>query len=337
MEEKKSGNWIYVLILIGVVLIWGTAPNVSKYLLGYYSPAIKVAFASAIAFVAMLCICARKLNKLNKQYFLIALPTGAVYSIATVLQQIGLSKTTPTMYAFLENLSCLVVPVMVWIMTKKRPLVFQFIAAGICVLSVYILGGGGSIFSGGFGMGDVLCAAAGLLYGINIAVTGIKARKLDAGLYLLVQFGVHCVISTTYALLFEDIVFSFAVGHLALSIGITLVSSVLGWILRTICLKHLNPSLVAVIMPFSSVVTAIISVVLGNDVLTASLVFGALLGLLATFVSDFDPARIRQRILAARRARAKKLLSQNVSLALEGELAVADEPTPSQENNSSIA
>ncbi len=294
MVVKKNNRTVYLLLLILVVCIWGISPNVSKFLLGHYSPAAKTMFTSFVSFVAMLCVCAKKLRLLNKEYFKIALPTGIFYSVACILQQVGLKTTTPTMYSFLENLSCLVVPLLVWQMTKKRPRIFQIIAAALCIFSVYILGGG-SLFSGGFGVGDLLCGLAGLFYGVNIAVTGVKAKNLDSGLYLLIQFGVHCIISTAYALLFEDIVFSFEIGHLALCIGITLVSGVLGWNLRTICLKHIDASLVAVIMPFSSVVTAIISVVVGNDVLTVNLVIGAVLGVLSALISDFDPARFKKQ------------------------------------------
>ncbi len=323
-EKAKGGRTVYLLLLIFVVLIWGTAPNVSKYLLGHYSPAAKTAFTSLVAFLAVLGICAGKLKKLNRQYFKIAVPTGVFYSSAYVLQQIGLSKTSPTMYAFLENLSCLVVPLMVWVMTRRRPRIFQFIAAGLCILSVYILGGG-SLFSGGLGVGDLLCGLAGLLYGVNIAVTGIKAKKLDAGLYLLIQFGVNCIISTTYALSFEDITFSVNAGHLALCIGITLVSSVMGWIIRTVCLQHLDPSLVAVVMPFSSVVTAIISVIIGNDVLSVNLVVGALLGVFAALVADFDPVRFKKKF------RKKAVVKEGVAEVSPQEEVAPVPPSPQEE------
>ncbi len=291
MKKKRlSKKAFYTCVLFGVVIVWGIAPNAHKYLFGYYSPAVKTAFTALIAFVAMLAISGKKLKTLNKDYFKVALPTGAFYSVACVLQQIGLSKTTPTMYAFLENLACLVVPFLVWYMTKTRPSYFKFIGALLCLFSVYILGGGK--LDGAFGLGDLLCALSGVLYGVNIAVTGVKAKNLDSGLYLTVQFGVHLIISTAYAFLFErPIVFSWDFGALALCVGITLVSTVIGWLLRTICLKHLDASVVSVIMPFASVVTATASVLIGSDILTPYLVVGAILGLAAAIIADLEPKK----------------------------------------------
>ncbi len=285
-ENIKNKKTFYYFILIFVVIIWGIVPNISKFLLGHYSPAAKTAFASAVAFFALLAISFKKLKKLNKQYFKIAVPTGVFYSSACILQQIGLNKTSPTMYAFLENLSCLVVPFLVWYITRKRPSYFKFAASLLCILSVYILGG--AKLESTFSIGNILCGLAGIFYGINIAVTGTKSKGLDVFLYLLIQFGVHFVISTVYAFLFENIVFSFDVGLISLLTAITLVSTVLGWILRTICLQNLDATVVSVIMPFASVVTTIISIFAGSDKISLFLIIGVIVGLLAAIISDIE-------------------------------------------------
>ena len=59
---------------------------------------------------------------------------------------------------------------------------------------------------------------------------------------------------------------------LLLLIAYVLISSVLGWIIRTKCLIHLDATFVAIAMPFSSVITAVISVIIGTDKLTTNLI-----------------------------------------------------------------
>ena len=49
-------------------------------------------------------------------------------------------------------------------------------------------------------------------------------------------------------------------------------------------MKHVAPTVVAVMMPFSSIITSIISVALGMDVLTINLVAGAILGFIAMVI-----------------------------------------------------
>ena len=49
-------------------------------------------------------------------------------------------------------------------------------------------------------------------------------------------------------------------------------------------MKHVDASIVAVIMPFSSIIAGVLSVLLGMDVLSKELVIGALLGLVSMLI-----------------------------------------------------
>ncbi len=286
---KAKPKYIYLLMLCAVVFVWGCMPIITKELYAYFSPAIQTAFGGIISFTALFIINIPILKQLNKSYFIVAVPTGIFYALACVFQKVGLEYTTPVMFAFLENLSCIVVPILVWIISKARPHVFKFIAAILCLFSVFVLSGGFSGFSSGFGIGEILCGLAGIFYGVNIAFTGMKAKGLNARLYLMIQFFIQAVISLIYALIFEETRFPTSAGIISLYIGIVLISSVGGWIVRTISVVNLDPTLVAVIMPFSAVITSVLSVALGKDVLTLSLIFGAILGVASCIISAFEP------------------------------------------------
>ena len=52
-------------------------------------------------------------------------------------------------------------------------------------------------------------------------------------------------------------------------------------------MKFINATVVAVMMPFSAVVTGTLSVIVGMDELTTNLVIGAILGLTAMLVCAF--------------------------------------------------
>lgn len=86
----------------------------------------------------------------------------------------------------------------------------------------------------------------------------------------------------------EKIVFSFNPVHIIFSIFVTITSSVLCWILRTNSMKHIDASAVAVITPFSAVITIITSVMFGTDVLNLNLICGGVLGMIAIFLSSFE-------------------------------------------------
>ena len=160
----------------------------------------------------------------------------------------------------------------------------------LCLGGVFVLCGGN--LEGGLGPGVILCALAGVFYSVNIAGTGIYAKRLDTGLYLLVQFAVQFVVSATYSILFiKEPQFSFHPLHLGALAGTVLLSTVLCWIIRTACLKKLDPSFIAVAMPFSSVVTGVISVLTGADTLSLALIGGAVLIFAAIMISGLADSK----------------------------------------------
>ena len=290
-SEKRSVTVAWGT-LIFVVLLWGFSPLVTLYFYSYYSPTIRVALAALISAASLAALCGKKLRLLNKSYFLVAVPTGIFYTAANLLQKIGLQYTTPAHYAVLENLACVVVPLLLLVLIKKKPTALTMFAAALCLGSTIIITGFFDPSGAVSVRGDLLCALAGIFYGFNTAATGVFAKKFYVPLYLMIQMLTEMVISTVCAILFhvqgiEPIQFCWRweifLGHMAM----VLCVSTFGWVLRTNAMKKVSPSVVAVIMPFSSVVTAVLSVLLGKDTFSWSLVIGVVLGVVAIILSGF--------------------------------------------------
>ena len=103
---------------------------------------------------------------------------------------------------------------------------------------------------------------------------------------------VHFVVSATYSLIFvKEPQFSFAPLHLISLVGIVLLSTVLCWLIRTACLKKLDPSFVSIVMPFTAVITSIVSVITGTDQLSFALVGGAVFITAAILISSLADSK----------------------------------------------
>lgn len=285
--------------LFFVIFIWGLYPIFTSNLLEQYSPSIFTFTGSLISGIMLLIICIPRLNMLNKSYFKVAVPTGIFFALANLLQKIGLPYTTPTQYAFLENLSCVVVPVLLFIFIRKKPGTLTITASVLCLIGCFVLSG--LDFSGGgisFGKGEILCALAGAFYGVNIAATGAYAKKLYAPLYVMIQMWVNVVVSLIIAVVLncvrvngtpvEAIKFSWEWKYLLFLTALVLSVSALGWVIRTIALKYVNASVVAVMMPFSAVITGIVDVIIGTQFFTLNLLFGGLLVVVSSILSSVD-------------------------------------------------
>lgn len=290
MKRLQNSNFIYYVGIVFVVLIWSLYPILTKRLFTLYTPSLWDSAGSLIAVLSLLVISRKKLHLLNWAYFKAAVPTGAFFSAACLLQKFGLTMSTPAMFAFLENLSVIFVPILMLFFAKQKLTWVKILSAVICLGGVFVLCGGNGQLQ--FGKGEVLCALAGIFYSVNIAGTGAFAKKLDTGLYLMVQFMVQCIISVTYSALFlEEWNFSFAPQHLLSLVSIVLISSVLCWLIRTACLKKLDPSFVAVAMPFTAVITSALSVWIGTDTLSFGLVAGAALIFAAILISGLADSK----------------------------------------------
>ncbi len=288
MSEMGKGRAYAGLIF--VIFIWGISPLVTLYFYDFFSPTIRISIGAAVSGIAMLLISLPQRRLLDKSYFKIAVPTGACVAIANILQKIGLQYTTPTHYAFLENLSVVLVPVLLFLLTRKKPNALTITASFLCLVSSMILTG---MLTGGATVnwtGDLLCALAGLFYGVNIAVTGTYAKRFFVPLYLTIQILVEALISFVSALVFdavgiEEILFTPDLLPILLNVGFVLISSTLGWLIRTNAMKKVDPTVVAVMMPFSSVVTTIASIFMGKDTVSYTLIIGAVLGFVAIILS----------------------------------------------------
>ncbi len=286
--------------LFFVIFVWGCSPMLTLELYKYYSPSARLLVSGIILLLAYVLLSKKYIREWNRDYLKIGLSTGFFMALANISQKIGLLYTTPAKYAFLENLSCVSVPILMYFFIKKKPTFMTLLSSVTCLFSVFVLNGVSFGTGSAWGIGEVLCAIAGILYGFNIAGTGAFARKLYAPLYLATQqiaaivvYGVATIAFDKISLsgsatTIEPIVFSREPMHLLFLIFVALLTSALCWTIRTNAMKYVEASTVAIIMPFSSVVTSIISIIQGNDKLSTNFVLGGALGLIAIFMSSYD-------------------------------------------------
>lgn len=304
VEEKKSGAVApYYLSLCFVIFVWGMSPVINPYIYTVFSPTVCSGIGGLAAALSLVIMNFKNLKMINADYFKIAIPTGIINSVASIIQKIGLLYTTPARYAFLENLSCVVVPVMMFFLVRKKPGAIKIIASVLCLFGCFMLAGADT--TGGIGVGELLCSLSGILYGFNIALTAVYATKLISGLYVLLHMVVHVFISfaATISLNYieiggkpiEPMRFEWNYEMLAIIVVVAILSNTLCWTLRTDAMKHIDATIVAVMMPFSAVVTGLVSVALGLDSISYSFVIGALIVLLASILSGLGDLKINKR------------------------------------------
>jgi len=296
MDKSKKLALMAYAEIIAVVVIWGLIPSAKKALIGdSFSASVYSAITTFSGACCLLFTSWRQLKLLNRSYFKVAVPTGVCVGAGALAQALAYNfDASPTNQAFLENLSCVVVPIILFIIIKKKPTPLLIVASALCLASSAVLAG---VFDVGlnFRVADVLNAVAGVFYGINIAFTGVYAKKFVAPLYVMIQLFVQAAFSAVLAVVLNylkiggEVVDPFAFTPNPMIIlavfGIGIITNSVCWTLRTTAMKHVSASVVAVIMPFSAVITGVFAVMVGQDKPTYSLLVGAVLGLAAGVLS----------------------------------------------------
>ena len=295
MNKKTVISFIGLLI---VVVLWGIAPVVSKYMFDnkFYSPALLVALRGALSIIVMglLMIITGEFKFLNKSYW-ICIPAGLILGAAYLFQFIGLDSTTPAKNTFLESFSCIAVPLTVFILAKEKPSVVSISAALVCVLGAFVLCGNGFDFSALFTaptIGDILSAVGGIFFGIDIGFTKVFAKGKNSRLYVFIQLIVLTIMAFAYAIPFEkDLHFSWDFPIRMNLIFIGVICTAVCWVLRTKCIANVSAVTCAVLMPMSAVVAAFFSFITRMEAFSWNVIIGGVIITLAIIISGIFDAK----------------------------------------------
>ncbi len=299
-KNRPFPKIVYYGMLILVTIVWGLDPIVNSHLYQYYSAAALSSLSTLFSAIFFFFLSVRKLKLLNKEYIRTALPIGVLNSLACLLQRIGLQYTTPAKYAFLEHLSCIVVPIILFFFLRKKTPRLQWAASLLCLFGCLILTGAGTE-AVTLGIGEVLCGTAGILFGVCIVTTGTYTKNLDIGLFMMIHMFVYFLTSVTLAIglhhthyngqPIETFVFSFDIRHLLFSMLFGFLSVGLCWLLKNEATRNISSSAVAVISPLAAVVASIVSVGMGLDKLSPSLIISSAMIVGAAILSGISEAR----------------------------------------------
>ena len=297
---KKEIKIISFLVLVAVVALWGVAPVVSKTAFDSFSPGMLIALRGAFAIVVMAIIINKNFKKINKSY-LICIPAGIFLALAYIFQFVGLKYTVPSKNTFLENISCLSIPLFMFLFIREKPTWYSIVSGIICVIGSLILVGKGfnflEFFKSGDLKGDGLSAIGGLFFGLDIAFTKVFCKDKDPLLYVFLQLCVMTVISFAYAFIFEGQVFNclmyaFDIRSILMVAFLGIICTAVCWVSRAWAMRYTDAMTVSLLVPLSAVVATCLSIAYNIEKFNYNLLVGGLVIMLSIAMSAiFDYRR----------------------------------------------
>lgn len=275
--------------LLLAATIWGYSFVTVKDSLDYIGPMYMIAYRYTIAALAMSLIFIKKWKLLNKEYLLQGLFTGSFLFLAYVTQTIGCDYTTAGKNAFLTTVYVIFIPFITWLLSRKRPRFYVFIAAFMSITGIGFLALG-SDDAGGLNVGDILTIICGIFFALHIIFTEKFNHRGGDPLFLtLLQFVFTAIFGWISAPIYDG-AFPVATAFTGRVVGsmlyLGLLSTMVGFSLQNIGLKYVQSSLASLFLSFESVFGILFSTIFLHEAFTLKMFFGCVLIFTAVLLAE---------------------------------------------------
>lgn len=278
-------------LLVIAAAIWGFAFLFQKAAMRHVGPVQFVAARSIVACLALLPLAFAEMRVGGVKWREVgaaALPAGAVFFAAAVLQQAGLVTASVTNTGFLTALYVVVVPFIVWLLMARRPAPAVWIAVLLSFSGTWLLGGG---TLGAFSLGDGLVAASASLWALHVVMTGQAGSFGRPITFTALQFLAVAILGGIAALATEPIT---VCGLRAAWIEIAyvgLLSSALTFTMFSVALRHTGPSEASIIVSSETLFAAFGAWLVMGERLAGVRWTGAGLIVAATLIVQLGPGK----------------------------------------------
>ncbi len=286
--------------LLLVAFIWGVAFAVVKNSLEYIPAIWMLAFRFLIAALSMMAVFGKRVIiqiRRDQKILIHGLYLGIFLFVAYAMQTVGCKYTTAGKNAFITALYVVLVPFVHWIRTRKRPKSLCFAAAFLAIAAIGLISLNGDLT---VNKGDFLTMICGIVYALQIEYLGKYTESEDPIALSVLMI----VFSAVFSWIFAPIADGSLQGvefNRELVIGILylgFLSTMVCFMLQSICQKYIKTSTAAIIMSMEAVFGAAASALVLGERMPLRTYIGCGLMFVAVLLAQADvgePAKEREK------------------------------------------
>lgn len=282
------------LALLGVALIWGSSMVVVKSATEALPSEYLVALRATLACAALCVIFPKHLKQLDRSYLLSGAVIGLCLFLAYWIQTLSVVDGMAGKSTVLAAVYCVIVPFLAWLVCKRRPNVFQLIAALLCIVGVGI---SANFRLRGFTIAqpDLYALTSSFFYAAHIVTIDRLGEKKDPILLTIVQFFFCGIFAWLVTLVRQGGVPAVPVGALGDLAYLAFVCTGVALLLQNLGQSKVEPTTASILMSMESLFGVLFSVWLADEQLTEKLFFGFVLIFAAILLSQLTPKRHNPR------------------------------------------
>ncbi|HWO96414.1 MAG TPA: DMT family transporter [Bacillus sp. (in: firmicutes)] len=274
-------------MLLITAIIWGSGFVVTAIALEYLTAYQVMAGRFVLATLMLTMIFGYKLKKLTKSVVWKGAILGTILYIAFALQTVGLQYTTPSKNAFLTAVNVVIVPIIAYLIYKRRIDRYEMIGSVIAIVGIGFLSLQGSMT---INIGDVLSLACAVGFAFDILYTNLFVQREDAISLTIVQFTTASLISVVTVFIQGDIPTMMEKEAMYSIVYLAVFSTMIAYLFQNMAHQYTTATKAAIILSTESFFGMLLSVLFLHELLTGRMVMGAALIMTAILIAEVKPA-----------------------------------------------
>lgn len=243
------------LALLVATLIWGSTFVLMKDSVEVLPPSWVLFVRFTIGWVLLSVIFFKRLFVIDMKYIISGAVIGLCLFSAYLSQTVGIAGTTPGKNAMLTAGYCVIVPFMMWIFNKKKPDIYNILAAVICIVGIGMVALSYEGETLTIVPGDAMTLLGAFFYASHMVAVWTLARDKDPIVITVLQFffcSVFCLITAFVAGDKPDFsALTMANAGTLLYLGV--FGTTLALLLQNIGQKYVQPSAASILLSLESV------------------------------------------------------------------------------------
>lgn len=276
-------------MLLMVAIIWGGGFIGTDAALQTFEPFTILMLRFGIAFLIMLAFGFKQVKNANKKDILNGVIAGTFLFLAFAFQTFGLKYSTPSKNAFLTATNVIMVPYIMWYISKNAPKKKEIVSSLLCVIGIACLTLKTDALILSFG--DTLSLICAVFYALHIISLSKFSKESNVTVINTLQMFTAFVLSAVSFPIFETFPQSVSMEAWGSILYIAVFSTCLAFAMQTYAQKFTTANAASLIMCTESIFATLFSVIILHEVLTPMMIVGAGLIFISILVVELSPKK----------------------------------------------
>ena len=280
------------LALLTAALIWGSSFIVMKSAVDFVPTFLLLAIRFTVGTGLLAAIFCRRLGRITRSTLWHGAVVGVLLFTAYTVQTWGLKDTTPGKNAFLTAVYCVLTPFVNWLLLRKRPTGWNWIAAAGCLGGIGLVSLDSSLT---MGRGDALTLLGGVFYALHLVAVSRFGEEEDPVLLTLIQFAAAAACCWIGTLTTETMPTGWTLAAWAELMYLAVFATTAALLLQNVGQSVTPAAPAAILLSLESVFGVAFSVLLYGETVTMRLAAGFGLIFLAVVASETQFSFLRKK------------------------------------------